>query len=163
MAPPRDPFDDLPADLQAQVRTTTAAVRALAGDHTTRPGGTAHAGADHLALALYDALSPTWRTASTSEQIRARLDQIAAARTELDQFTTGAREALDAAASFLGELEGLVGDDERRRAERGVAEARRRQLDAEVDRLAAAEDAQAERDRRARLEAQAAERLGATA
>lgn len=111
-------------------------------------------------VAALDGLSTI--SASSTSRCQAWQTHLERAVDELDSLTTTARSALQDAGHLLGDLSSLIEADERRRAEERAAEARRRQLDEEVDRLAAAEDAEAEATRRERLETEARERLALT-
>lgn len=156
---PAEPFEQLAADVQADVRRVAREVQARRGGSTYQLSTGGHDGAARLAVELHQVLATSWRHLATTEQIRNHSDRVAVAVQALDEFTTATRADLEAVATLLGDLEQRVGADERRRAEESVASARRRQLDVEVDRLAAAEDAQVAAERRQRLEDQARERL----
>lgn len=112
------------------------------------------------AVDLFDHLAPF--STETSKQCTMWCGRVPAAMDELDRFTATARPALEEAGRLLGDLTALVAADERRRADDVVAEARRRRLDAEVQRLADGEEAAEQAARRERLEQQAREELADT-
>lgn len=153
-----EPFEQLAPDVQAEVQRITRDVQALAGAHT-QLRGTGHAAGAALAVELHQVLTASYHVLASAEQIERHRARIEDAQRALDDFTSSARQSLLEAGSLLGDIERLVGDDERRRAEEAAAESQRRRLDAEVDRLVAAEEAQAEQNRRRRLEDRARERL----
>lgn len=103
------------------------------------------------------------QTTVTSAKCEAWRARIATALEQLDELTITARPALEEAADVLGDLAALVQADERRRAEIAEVEARRRKIDAEVQRLADAEDAAEQATRRERLEQTARDRLATKA
>lgn len=156
-----DSFAALPEALQRKVRHTVEEIRTAAGAGRHVLGvGEIHGAVLELGQELYRVQHPTWQDAHTSDQLRSRIAALAGAAADLDRFTAQVRSELDIASLHLADLLADVEAEEKRRAADAVGAARRKTLEAEVSRMAAREDARVAAERRARLEQEAAERLG---